>query len=52
MVERIEKPASSAVKFWSPSLNSITVTLPGGPLGVSAGTVVLPDMAEFGIVDT
>jgi hypothetical protein len=50
--ERIEGPAPSAVKFRSPSLNSITVTLPGGLLDVSAGAVVLPDMAEFRIVDS
>ncbi|MFC0806840.1 hypothetical protein ACFHWW_15370 [Ensifer sp. P24N7] len=45
-------PAPSAVKFRSPSLNSIAVTLPGGLLDVSAGAVVLPDMAEFRIVDS
>jgi hypothetical protein len=40
------------VKFWSSRLNSITVTLPGGLLDVSAVAVVLPDMAEFRIVDS
>ncbi|MFQ6163168.1 hypothetical protein ACLMJV_28575 [Sinorhizobium meliloti] len=39
------------MKFWS-RLNSITVTMPGGLLDVSAGAVVLPDMAEFRIVDS
>lgn len=49
--ERIERTGSEQVKFWS-RLNSITVTMPGGLLDVSAGAVVLPDMAEFRIVDS
>ncbi|GCA50876.1 hypothetical protein KGO5_03324 [Sinorhizobium sp. KGO-5] len=50
--ERIERTGPEHGEFWPPSLNSITVTLPGGLLDVSAGAVVLPDMAEFRIVDS
>lgn len=52
MIKLSSGPAFIARKAWSASVNSISSTLPGGPLGVSAGKMVVRPILESGITDT